>query len=148
VSQVTLPPPREPAIDPNTNTFSRNWIRYFQQVFERIGGAVSDTISLANFTGENQSLAPTGYQAFPGGYVELWGITTLGPDASVDITFDPAFGTACTSFICEETGATEASGIVFSHSTPTLNGVTVYGSGKGTTNAVKTFHWRATGYTK
>lgn len=45
MSGVTLPPPREPAIDPRTNTFSRNWILYFQQVFERVGGGDADTIA-------------------------------------------------------------------------------------------------------
>ncbi|MGE5650949.1 MAG: hypothetical protein ACM34A_12200 [Bacillota bacterium] len=45
MSGVTLPAPREPAIDPRTNTFSRNWILYFQQVFERVGGGDADTIA-------------------------------------------------------------------------------------------------------
>jgi hypothetical protein len=148
VSNVTLPPPREPAIDPNTNTFSRNWARYFQQLFDRVGGVVADILTLANFTGSNQSLAANGFQALPGGLVLRWGTATLGADASAVITFDPPFKTACVSFKCEETGASGPSGITFSHSAPSVSEVTVYGSGKGTTNAVKTFHWEALGYNK
>lgn len=50
MSKVTLPPPREPAIDPRTNTFSRNWVLYFQQVFDRIGGLDADTIAAISQT--------------------------------------------------------------------------------------------------
>lgn len=45
MSNLTLPPPREPPIDPRTGVFSRNWIIYFQQVFNRIGGSGADTIT-------------------------------------------------------------------------------------------------------
>lgn len=45
MTKVTLPAPREPAVDLRSGTFTRNWILYLQQSFERMGGSDAESIT-------------------------------------------------------------------------------------------------------
>lgn len=147
MKRATLPGPREPALDPRTGTFSRPWILYFQQLFDRVGIVVTDLLSLEDFSGVGkQSLAANGFQKIPGGIIRQWGIATTDSAGAVEIVFPEPFPRGCFSIQCEETDANGPSGITFAHSTPTKTGTTVYSSGVGTDKAVKTFHWEAIGY--
>jgi len=144
--KLTPPSSREPAVDPRTGTFSRTWLKYFQEVFDRVGGVSAELLGLADFKGRNQVLAPTGFQKFPGGLIRQWGEASTDAAAAVVIVFPTSFVRRCVTFKCEETGVTEASGITFSHGDLTLDRVKVYSSGAGTTNAAKRFTWEAIGY--
>jgi hypothetical protein len=126
--------------------FSRTWLNYFQQLFDRVGGFSADLIGLADFAGRNQSLDEDGYQVFPGGFTRQWGAAATDESGVVVITFPLQFKTRCVTLKCEETGVTEASGITFAHSDLAVDQVTIYSSGAGTTNAAKRFTWEATGY--
>lgn len=144
--KLTPPSSREPAVDPRTGTFSRTWINYFQQVFERVGGVSAELLGLADFKGRNQQLATPGFQKFPGGFIRQWGEAATDDTGVVTITFPASFARQCVTFKCEETGVAGASGITFAHGELTLDKVTVYSSGAGTTNAAKRFTWEAIGY--
>jgi hypothetical protein len=140
---VTQPPSREPAVDAR-GFFTRNWTYFFQQLFEGVGGMASDLLQVSDFR-DAQLLEPTGYQLFPGGLIRQWGTATTGANGAVAITFPYEFPTRCVSMKCE--GITAApSGIVFSHAAPGTTGTTVFCSGAGTTNAIKSFDWEAIGY--
>jgi hypothetical protein len=41
MSQLNLPPPRVPITDPKTGIITREWDRYFRDLFNRTGGSVS-----------------------------------------------------------------------------------------------------------
>lgn len=140
---VTQPPSREPAVD-SRGFFTRNWTFFFQQLFEGIGGMASDLLQVSDFR-EAQQLGATGYQVFPGGLIRQWGTATTGANGSVEITFPREFPNNCAAFKCEEI-ASGPSGIVFSHAAPGTTGTTVFCSGAGTTNAIKSFDWEAIGY--
>lgn len=144
--KVTPPSSREPAIDPRTGLFSRTWFNYFQQLFDRVGGVAAELLSLADFTGKSQLLGETGYQVFPGGLMRQWGAAATDDQGTVVIEFPMPFKVRCVTLKCEETGATEPSGITFSHGEPAADQVTVFSSGAGTTNAAKRFTWEAIGY--
>lgn len=144
--KLTQPPAREPAIDPRTGLFSRTWINYFQQLFDRVGGVATELLRLADFTGDNQALGEIGYQRFPGGLVRQWGTAATDEAGRVVIEFPLAFKNRCVSLRCEETDVSAASGITFAHGALAVDAVTVYSSGAGTTNAAKRFNWEAIGF--
>jgi hypothetical protein len=144
--KLTPPSSREPAVDPRTGTFSRTWITYFQQLFDRVGGIAGELITLGDFRGDNQLLSENGFQRLPGGLVRQWGTATTDATGSVWVHFPTTFARQCVSLQCQETGVESASGITFAHSQLEKDAVTIHSSGVGTTNAAKRFNWEALGY--
>jgi hypothetical protein len=144
--KLTPPSSREPAVDPRTGTFSRTWINYFQQLFDRVGGVGAELLGLADFKGRNQQLDTPGFQKFPGGLIRQWGEASTSDAGTVVIVFPAPFARQCVTLKCEETGVDQASGITFAHGEIDLDQVIVYSSGAGTTNAAKRFTWEAIGY--
>ncbi|MCG9124290.1 phage tail protein [Laribacter hongkongensis] len=60
------------------------------------GYGITDALTLAAFTGANQSLAANGYQKLPGGLIVQWGVlATPGVNTTMPVTFPIAFPAAC-----------------------------------------------------
>lgn len=43
MSEVNRQPARVPLVDPSTGTITREWYRFFEQMFSRVGGTYSQT---------------------------------------------------------------------------------------------------------
>lgn len=110
--------------------------------------AVTDFVAPSQFTGSNQLLASPGYQKFPGGLIEQWGLSAPIPSGGfgATISFPIAFPTACLNVTA-----------TFSNAAATLSGKDMgcnIASAPTTTGFVLTqqsgaasqYFWRALGY--
>ncbi|MEQ6289626.1 hypothetical protein ACFPAG_03255 [Vogesella sp. GCM10023246] len=63
------------------------------------GYGITDALTLALFTGANQSLAASGYQKLPGGLIFQWGTVASVATTGTAVTFPIAFPTSCLAVV-------------------------------------------------